>query len=170
MRVCDFAVAACLMLGIGPGCAGASRSDAAIPDDPVEYTGCIRWGFEQAFFVPLPNTSYEKWWIASAPEDFRAMLSGIPIVGSGRVMFARVYATLGPEGRYGHLGAASREVTISAVVELRQFEESDGTCNLWAPPPPVPPPEANRPLVPTRNSEAPLLAAQRRRYAFRVKG
>lgn len=141
MRVRDFAVAACVMIGIGLGYGGAHRSTAAIPEDPIEYKGCIRWGFEEAFFVPLPNTSYEKWWIASVPEDFLAMVNGIPVVGSGRVMFARVYATLGPEGRYGHLGAASREVAIGAIVELRQFEASDGNCNLWTPPPPVPPPD-----------------------------
>jgi hypothetical protein len=163
MRMRDFAVAACLMVGIGLSCAGASRSGAVIPDDPIEYSGCIRWGFEEAFFVPLPNTSYEKWWIVAVPHDFRALVSGIPVVGNGRVMFARVYATLGPQGRYGHLGAASREVAIGAIVELRQFEESDGTCEVWTPPPPVPPPEANKRLVPTRNGEALLLAAQPQR-------
>jgi hypothetical protein len=163
MRMPDFAVAACLMIGIGLGYVNASRSATASSDDPIEYTGCIRWGFEEAFFVPLPNTSYEKWWIVAVPDGFRAMASGIPVVGNGRVMFARVYAKLGPQGRYGHLGMGSREVAISAIVELRPFEESDGSCEIWTPPPPVPPPEANKPLVPTRKGEAPLLAAHSRR-------
>jgi hypothetical protein len=142
MRTRNFTVAACLMIGIGLCRASARLGVSAIPDDPVEYTGCIRWGFEEAFFVPLPNTSYEKWWITAVPDDFLAMVSGMPVAGNGRVMFARVYATRGPEGRYGHLGAASRELAIGAIVELREFEESDGTCNIWSPPPPVPPPEA----------------------------
>ena len=151
------------MIGIGLGCACAPSGVAAIPDKPVEYVGCIRWGFEEAFFVPLPNDPQEKWWIVTVPPDFAAMVRGIPVVGNGRVMFARVYATLGPKGRYGHLGMASREVAIGAIVELRQFEQRDGTCNVSTPPPPVPPPEANKPLVPTRNGESPSLAAQRRR-------
>ncbi|HET9394733.1 MAG TPA: hypothetical protein VFO36_01655 [Nitrospiraceae bacterium] len=162
----NFATAAyVLMIGIGLGSAYASRSVAAIPDEPVEYVGCIRWGFEEAFFVPLPNNPHEKWWIVAVPPDFRAMASAVPVVGNGRVMFARVYATLGPKGHYGHLGKASRELSIGAIVELRQFEERDGTCNVETPPPPVPPPEANKPLVPPRNGVAPLLAAQRRRWA-----
>jgi hypothetical protein len=160
----NFAAAACLMVGVGLGDTSASWSAASIPDDPIEYAGCIRWGFEEAFFVPLPNTSYEKWWIVAVPHDFHAMVSAIPVVGHGRVMFARVYATYGPQGRYGHLGMGSREVAIGAIVELRQFEESDGTCEIWSPPPPVPPPEANKRPVPTRKGEAPLLAAQAGRW------
>lgn len=136
-----FVVVAFLMIGIGVGNASASESAAANPDDPIEYTGCIRWGFEDVFFVPLPNTSREKWSIAAIPDGFRAMARGIPVVGHSRLMFARVYAKVGPEGSYGHLGMGSREIAISAIVELRQFEESDGTCEIWAPPPPVPPPE-----------------------------
>ncbi|MBM0104383.1 hypothetical protein JM946_06480 [Steroidobacter sp. S1-65] len=139
-------------------CAGVAWSATAIPDDPIEYSGCIRWGFEEAFFVPLPNTSYEKWWITAVPDDFAEMMTGIPGDGHSRVMFARVYATVGPEGRYGHLGMGSREIAIGAIVELRQFEAADGSCAMWTPPPPVPPPEANTRRVPTRNDKASMLA------------
>jgi hypothetical protein len=160
----DFTAKALALIGIGLCYANESRSAEGIPDDPVEYTGCIRLGFEEAFFVPLPNNPLEKWWIVAVPPDFKAMISAVPMTGDRRIMFARVYAKPGPRGHYGHhLGMASRQVTIGAVVELRQFEESDGTCHVSTPPPPVPPPEANKPLVPTRNGEAPLLAAQRRR-------
>ena len=151
------------MIGIGLCCAHASGGAALIPDDPVEYTGCIRLGFEQTFFVPLPNNPLEKWWIVAVPPDFEAMIRGVPSIGGSRVMFARVYATLGPPGHYGHLGMATREVAIRAIVELRQFEESDGTCYVETPAPPVPPPEANKRLFPTRKGEAPLLAAQPQR-------
>lgn len=144
-------------------CAQQSRSAEAIPDDPVEYSGCIRLGFETNFFVPLPNNPLEKWWIVAVPPDFEAMINGVPMIDGERIMFARVYATLGSKGRYGHLGMATREVAIGAILELRQFEDSDGACNIFTPPPPVPPPEANRPLVPIRNGEAPLLTAQRQR-------
>lgn len=140
------AIKALAMIGISLFGAHESRGAASIPDDPVEYTGCIRLGFEQAFFVPLPNDPLEKWWIVAVPPDFEAMISGVPIVDGSRIIFARVYATLGPRGHYGHLGMASREVTIGAMVELRQFEESDGTCYVETPPPSVPPPEANKRL------------------------
>lgn len=167
----DVAVKAFAMVGIALSCAQEARSAEAIPDDPVEYVGCIRLGFEQAFFVPLPNNPLEKWWIVDAPPDFAAMIDGIPSVDGSRILFARVYATLGPPGRYGHLGMATREVAIGAILELRQFEESDGTCHVDMPPPPVPPPEpeANNRLVPTRTGEAPVLAAQPWRYARRKR-
>ena len=153
------------MIDLGLGYACLSRSAAAIPDDPVEYTGCIRLGFEEAYFVPLPNNPLEKWWIVAVPPDFEAMISGVPAISGSRIMFARVYATLGPRGHYGHLGMASREVAIGAIIELRQFEESDGTCHVSTPPPPVPPPEANKRLVPTHTGEAPVFAAQPQRWA-----
>ena len=143
MRMHGFAFAVGLVITISLGYVYASRSAGAIPDDPIEYTGCIRLGFEEALFVPLPNRPEEKWWIVDAPSDFKSMATAIPAVDGSRVMFARVYATLGPEGRYGHLGMATREIAIGAIVELRQFEESDGTCNIYTPPPPVPPPEAD---------------------------
>ena len=163
MRVRNIALAVCCVIATDLGCANASRSAGAIPDDPIEYAGCIRLGFEQAFFVPLPNRPDEKWWIVDAPHDFESMATAIPVVDGSQVMFARVYATLGPRGHYGHLGMATREVAIAAIIELRQFEESDGTCYVDTPAPPVPPPEpeANQRLVPTRNGEAPMLAAQR---------
>jgi len=162
-RMRDVVVKAFAMIGIGLCCAYEARSAAPIPDDPVEYTGCIRLGFEEAFFVPLPNNPLEKWWIVAAPPDFAAMIKGVPAVGGSRIMFARVYATLGPRGHYGHLGMASREVAIGSIIELRQFEESDGTCHVETPPPPVPPPEANKRLVPTHTDEAPVFAAHPQR-------
>jgi hypothetical protein len=120
----------------------ASHGEVPVPtsthDD--EHAGCLTWGFEEAFFRPTDGGGKVQWWIAAVPNDFRTWLDSVPNPSGYRMMFARVIATVGVPGRYGHLGMGSQEIRISEILELRQFEESDGMCGV--PPPPVPPPES----------------------------
>lgn len=105
-----------------------------------EYTGCLTWGFEDAIFRPFADEGRVQWWVSRVPENFSSWLASVPPVSGYRMMFARVIAKVGSPGRFGHLGMGSREIEISEVLELRQYQPSDGVCQL--PPPPVPPPES----------------------------
>jgi hypothetical protein len=119
---------------------GHGEVPVATSSDTEEYSGCLTWGFEDAYFLPIAGGGKVQWWIAAVPNDFPAWLNTVPAQSGYRTMFARVIATLGASGRYGHSGMGSREIKISEVLELRQFEESDGMCGV--PPPPVPHPDS----------------------------
>lgn len=107
-----------------------------------EYIGCLSWGFEEAFFRPFADEGRVQWWVARVPENFPSWLDSVPAISGYRLMFARVIATVGSPGRFGHLGLGSREIEISEIMELRQYQTSDGVCHL--PPPPVPHPDSFR--------------------------
>jgi hypothetical protein len=117
-------------------------AEAAEPSPPAngEHVGCLTWGFEDAFFRPLADNGKVQWWVAAVPDDFGVWLQTVPMKSGLRMMFARVIASVGAPGEYGHMGMGSREIRISEILELRQFEESDGACGV--PPPPVPPPDS----------------------------
>jgi hypothetical protein len=121
-------------------------SRAEIPSPPVdaerEYVGCLTLGFEDAFFHSLAGEVRVQWWVARVPENFSSWLDSVPAESGYRMMFARVIGNVSSPGRYGHLGMGSREIQISEVLELRQFQASDGVCRSESPPPPVPAPDS----------------------------
>ena len=116
-----------------------SRAEAPAPSEQ-EYVGCLTWGFEDRFFRPAADEGRVQWWVTRVPENFASWLDSVPPNSGYRMMFARVIAATGSPGSYGHLGHGSREMEISEVLELRQFEPRDGMCGL--PPPPVPHPDS----------------------------
>lgn len=124
-------------------CSHFARADAPSTPAPTEkeYVGCLTQGFEDAFFRPIADKGRVQWWISRVPDNFSSWLDSVPAVSGYRMMFARVIAKVSSSGRFGHLGMGSREIEISEVLELRQFQESDGVCRFYEPPPPVPPPE-----------------------------
>jgi hypothetical protein len=123
-----------------------SRAEAPSPAVPTEKenSGCLTWGFEDAFFRPLTGQGRVQWWISGVPDNFSSWLASVPAVSGHRMMFARVIANVSSSGRFGHLGMGSREIEISEILELRQFQQSDGVCQQESPPPPVPSPDSFR--------------------------
>jgi hypothetical protein len=120
----------------------SARAEAPAPPAPAEseYVGCLTLGFEEALFRPITDQGRVQWWISRVPQNFSSWLESVPAVSGYRMMFARVIAKVGGLGRFGHLGMGSREIEISEVLELRQFQQSDGMCQV--PPPPVPHPDS----------------------------
>ena len=150
------------LLGINVAVAPLCSAAAIGVDQPesAEYTGCIIWGHQERVFRPKPFDGPEEWAVVSVPDDFEPMLKGLPAPWGRHTVFVRVHGSLGPAGHYGHAGMARRQLKIHFILELRQFEESDGTCGV--PAPPVPPPEANKRLQPTL---AKLRVVEARRWA-----
>jgi hypothetical protein len=71
----------------------------------------------------------ERWWLLGnldTLERFREMENPeVGVVKYGIVKFVKLEGTLSPEGRYGHMGKYTRELTVSRVIEVRPWKESD---------------------------------------------
>jgi hypothetical protein len=144
------AIGVCIYSLLGSLALGAEKLSQQLQ----EYVGCFNFDFESSFFIPIPTRNGERWHVTSAPDElFKTVDSFTPHAGT---LYLKVIAEVGSRGRFGYMGSATRELTIHKIVELRQFEESDGVCI-----PPIPPPSrkikssANQALKRTPQSGAP---------------
>ena len=98
------------------------------PTNPSEgagtFTGLYLQGFEVAAFAPCGSgspTSQNGYWVVGSA-DFNQRYNALATTRGpnafGPVVYAKFTGTLSPEGRYGHLGAYKREITVVAVSEM----------------------------------------------------
>jgi hypothetical protein len=85
------------------------------------YTGYYVHGYELSEFIPTGTK--EKWWLTGAvpriPQYTKDNVGTAP--KSNPVRYISVRGTLSAEGKHGHLGAYSREVTAQQVLECREL-------------------------------------------------
>ncbi|MBA2245852.1 MAG: hypothetical protein H0W11_12915 [Gemmatimonadetes bacterium] len=99
-----------LLLLILTGCASAAGGR------PELFRGFYEHGFEVESFRLCESD--ERWWIVRADGLNRRYRE---LTGA---QYERVYAEIrghaGPAGRYGHLGAYTRELTVVEVLDVRR--------------------------------------------------
>lgn len=94
---------------------------ATATDPGVErYEGFYTWGFEVNGFEPCGST--ESWWVTEGDLHTRY---GQVSTGEYQPVFVRLEGEVGPEGRYGHMGAYTREIAVREVVEMRPVRDAD---------------------------------------------
>jgi hypothetical protein len=104
-----------------------------VPDAVSTYAGLYAQGFETMAFRPCDREA--SWWVAETG-DLSARYHEVAARAYDPV-YAVVKGTVGPEGHYGHMGAYTRELRVTEVVEVRR--PSPGECG-YAPEPGSPPP------------------------------
>lgn len=95
------------------------------PTTSREYTGLYASGFEVEGFVPCGTD--ESWWVTEG-EELRERYGEVA-TRPYEAVYVVVRGAVGPEGRYGHLGAYPHEIAVSDVVEIRPARpgECDGS-------------------------------------------
>lgn len=101
---------------------GACVSGISGPDEPI-LRGHYSQGFEVDAFQPCGRE--ESWWVTDG-ESLRSRYRAL-----NPSQYQRVYAVVrgrtGPEGKYGHLGSYTRELSVSEVISIRA--EGAGDCD-----------------------------------------
>ena len=100
---------------LAAGCREASGAEEVV------MSGRLSLGFETTSFRRC--RSAENWLPIMTPEmharyDSLAGAMYVPV-------FARIRGTVGPRGRYGHMGANDRELRVAELLELRSTAERD---------------------------------------------
>lgn len=87
-------------------------------DVPIALVGTYSYGFESSGFQPCGSDAF--WWVTGgvgvSGDDCERLGCDFHIVGKG---------IIGPPGRYGHAGAATREVRFTEIEEFQPIELSD---------------------------------------------
>jgi hypothetical protein len=96
------------------GCAKTITDPAA-----VVYEGFYTWGFEVNAFQPCG--SEESWWVTEGDLSARHR----EIAQDYQPVFVVLAGEAGPPGKYGHMGAYSREIAVKEVLEMRAAREAD---------------------------------------------
>lgn len=108
------------------------RRSLSPPEQPVELTGHMVIGFEIASFVPCqpldppdePPGYGQGYWLSADPgvELYDAYHAA---VGEDYLpAYIHLTGRLSPPGQYGHLGAYTRELTITEILEIN----ATGVC------------------------------------------
>lgn len=107
-----------------------------------ERTGTFRGhyisGFEVSSFVQCgAKSNPEYWWTEFAPnathptlDSARAVESRSNAMTTSTHLFLEVHATLSRRGQYGHLGMATRQLTVLAVRQAAPW--TDSSCAVAA--------------------------------------
>ncbi len=131
LAACVFVAAGCLCAAVA-GVAGyafyRSTASPTPPETAVELTGHMVIGFEVASFVPCdlgtaPGDG-QGYWLHADPgvELYDAYHTA---VGEDYLpAYLHFTGRLSPPGEYGHLGAYTREVTITQIIEIN----ATGVC------------------------------------------
>lgn len=109
------AVLLLLMASVLAGC----DDDPSRP--PIEVTGTYRFGFETSVLEPCGLD--EAWWVTN-PEILAEQYVNITNAPY-ELVFVSVAGAKSPPGSYGHLGAYSREFTVTEVHVIRVLVGSD---------------------------------------------
>lgn len=90
-------------------------------EEEVAVSGRLSLGFETTSFRPCQSTEN---WLPVMTQEMRARYDSL--AGAMYVpVYARFRGSVGPRGRYGHMGANDREFHISGLVEMRDTTERD---------------------------------------------
>ena len=104
-----------LLVAIG-GCA----STISVPDDG-RYMGFYAQGFEVDGFRPCGSD--ESWWVTEGAElrtRYRELTTR-----QYEEVYVELRGQVGPRGRYGHLGAYTRELSVDEVITIRPIHPGD---------------------------------------------
>jgi hypothetical protein len=102
-------------LVLAAGCREASFGEEVVVE------GRLSLGFEVTSFRPCKSA--ENWLPLMTPEMYARYDSAAEAMYEP--VFARVRGTVGPRGRYGHMGANDRELHVEELLELRRIAERD---------------------------------------------
>ncbi len=99
-------------------CAGQAR------DHVDRFSGLFTFGFETSAFVS--DDGLGPWWLSSHGEVWPDVVAPIDAEGRGPWGQAHlvVEGVLSKPGRYGHLGAYSRELVVTRVIEAQRVPAS----------------------------------------------
>ena len=86
------------------------------------FSGRYTVGFETSQFVPCGKD--EKWWVTGDLSAINAKMKTSP-GGEMQTFFVRVMGSVTPPGRYGHLGAYKRKLTVARVIRVRASRPDD---------------------------------------------
>jgi hypothetical protein len=109
-------------------CAGLAANGCPAPTNPTEgfgtFEGLYLQGFEVSAFTvcgagaPSSSTGY---WLAGNAEfndRYNALATTRGSNAFGPTVYAKFSGTLSDRGRFGHLGAYSREITVKQLVTM----------------------------------------------------
>jgi hypothetical protein len=82
------------------------------------YTGVWQWSFETSAFTT--TTGQGPYWLVAEGQTWEQLIAPLRAAGGpwGRVAIV-VEGDLSPVGQYGHLGAYSRQLRVTRVIESR---------------------------------------------------
>ncbi|HLL84291.1 MAG TPA: hypothetical protein VK420_16630 [Longimicrobium sp.] len=102
-------------LVLAAGCRGSTIAEEVV------VSGRLSLGFETTSFRPCQST--ENWLPVMTPQMHARYDS---IAGAMyEPVFARFRGSVGPRGRYGHMGANDRELYVGELLEMRKTAELD---------------------------------------------
>ena len=81
---------------------------------PRQFSGSYSYGFEVSKFVP--KGSNDMWWLSGS----------VPCLAIGQPMYLELQGALSSKGRYGHLGAYSRELQVNSVSVCQVSKANEG--------------------------------------------
>ncbi len=89
--------------------------------EPRAFTGVWQWSFETSAFTT--NTGQGPYWLVAEGENWEALVAPLRASGGpwGRVAVV-IEGNLSPVGQYGHLGAYSRQLRVTRVIEARLLQ------------------------------------------------
>lgn len=107
------------LLGLAlASCAGSA------PAGERRFSGTFDFHFETASFAP--DNGGGPYWLSAEGETWNQITA--PLTEAGVGPWGRVHIVvegrLSPEGHYGHLGAYSRELRVTRVIESRLISAS----------------------------------------------
>lgn len=104
-----------LLMAIG-GCV-----TVATAPEPDRHAGFFESGFEVEAFHPCKVD--EAWWVTGA-EALRQRYREVASAPYQRV-YVELRGTTGPAGRFGHMGAYARELSVDEVLLVRPARQED---------------------------------------------
>ena len=102
-------------LVLAAGCREASLGEEVVVE------GRLSFGFEVTSFRPCQSAEN---WLPLMSAKMHARYDSLTDAMYEPV-FARVRGTIGPRGRYGHMGANDRELHVTELLEMRKSAERD---------------------------------------------
>ena len=111
---------------------GGLRRWSSTVNDEAEFEGVFISHWELAGFLPTDHRFWLQWfpfrrrdkWYVHFPSGFELPTSTTTPapreLGPGRRFRMRVRGSLGPKGRFGHLGTSNRELFVSRVIECEE--------------------------------------------------
>ena len=94
---------------------------ASVTDPGAErYRGLYTWGFEVSGFQPCGSS--ESWWVTAG--DLHTRYREVA-TADYQPVYVEVTGEVGAAGRYGHMGAYTREIAVRSVAVMRPVRDSD---------------------------------------------
>lgn len=108
----------------GPPIPGASTP---VPTTQGEiYQGLHTVRFEESSLAPCHSD--DRWWMSGGVVEIWKFVDTHPEIKTGAIgfdVFVRVRGKLSPQGRYGHMGAYSRQLEVQQVLDIHVPNPAD---------------------------------------------